>query len=356
MKILDRTLNFPNSHYKIHYTIQVEKDKIVSFSATTDLDNPYLKPTAENFDESNDYFSRHIFSSFDRHFSRILAIEKANHTQPPFVEDLSRVMVMEFQRIVAHLYFFATLAYNVGIPHLYRATFRDIDALYDLFKLFDTKPLSDFIQVGGIRHDLPTRAIEAINVFIRQFSLKIQYYEHVLNTDPIFIHRSAKVGTISPEQARMFDLSGANLRASGISNDARKTIPYSIYQSLDFNVPTGKGLKGSVGDSWDRCYVRLKEIHESCRIISQALIQISRDQSHATEKSDIQYANSPVEVTVESPSGELFCQINADGFVTYKPPHLKISVINDIITGQSISDIDMILASLSIFTDGESVL
>jgi NADH:ubiquinone oxidoreductase subunit D len=356
MKILDRTLNFPNSHYKIHYTVQVEKDKIISLSSCNDPDNLYLKPTSDFTQVTNDYFSEHIFSSSDRHFVHALAIEKANQIQVPLVEDFARIVITEFQRIVAHLYFFATLAYNVGIPRLYHSSFGDIDTLHDLFRLFNSQPLSDFIQVGGIQHDFPTHAIEAINVFLRQFSRKIKYYENVINTDPIFIHRSANVGTITPESVTKFGLSGANLRASGIPNDVRKTNPYSAYHSLDFDVPTGKGLKGSVGDSWDRSYVRLKEIHESCRIISQALMQISRNQSVIAKKSEILSANSPIITTVESPGGELICKIDASGSITYVQPHLNVSAINEIVTGQSISDIDMILASLNIFTNGEAIL
>ncbi|MFA4838970.1 MAG: hypothetical protein WC703_05795 [Candidatus Neomarinimicrobiota bacterium] len=355
MKILDRTLNFPSSHYKIHYTVQIEKDKIVGLSAGNDSDSSYLKPTIEITDDSNDYFSQHIFSSSDRHFCRALAIEKTNQIQTPLVEDLARVVVVEFQRIVAHLYFFATLAYNVGIPRLYHASFRDIDTLHDLFHLIDPQ-LYDFIQIGGIRHDFPTRAIETINVFIRQFSQKIRYYENVLNTDPIFIHRSANVGTISPESVKTLDLTGANLRASGISNDVRKANPYSAYRSLDFDVPIGKGLKGSVGDSWDRCYVRLKEIHESCRIVSQAIMQISRDQSHVTEKSEVESLNCPIDIAVESPGGELVCRIDTNNSATFNQPCLAVSAVNDIVTGQSISDIDMVLASLNIFTNGEAIL
>ena len=38
--------------------------------------------------------------------------------------------------------------------------------------------------------------------------------------------------------------------ASGVNWDLRKDNPYSVYSKLDFNVPIGKGIKGTVGDSW----------------------------------------------------------------------------------------------------------
>jgi NADH:ubiquinone oxidoreductase subunit D len=56
------------------------------------------------------------------------------------------------------------------------------------------------------------------------------------------------------------------LRGSGIAWDLRKTQPYEIYNSLEFNVPVGVN-----GDCYDRYLVRVEEMRQSISLIRQAL-------------------------------------------------------------------------------------
>lgn len=63
----------------------------------------------------------------------------------------------------------------------------------------------------------------------------------------------------------------------------KKDDTYSIYDRFDFDIPIGTGAMGSVGDCWDRYYVRVREIEESIKIIRQALDGMPRDGDvHAT--------------------------------------------------------------------------
>ena len=50
-----------------------------------------------------------------------------------------------------------------------------------------------------------------------------------------------------------------------------------MYDRLDFEVPIGLGIKGTVGDSWDRYYVRLQEIRQSINIVRQAIDKLPKD-------------------------------------------------------------------------------
>jgi NADH:ubiquinone oxidoreductase subunit D len=56
------------------------------------------------------------------------------------------------------------------------------------------------------------------------------------------------------------------LRGSGVSFDLRKTEPYEIYNSLDFQVPIGIR-----GDCYDRYLIRIEEMRQSLNIIEQCL-------------------------------------------------------------------------------------
>ena len=59
---------------------------------------------------------------------------------------------------------------------------------------------------------------------------------------------------------------GPNLRASGIPYDVRKDHPYSGYDQWQFDIPVGQR-----GDVFDRYLVRLEEMRQSLRIVTQAI-------------------------------------------------------------------------------------
>jgi NADH-quinone oxidoreductase subunit D len=88
------------------------------------------------------------------------------------------------------------------------------------------------------------------------------------------VKRLANVAVITAEEAKDWGLVGPNLRASGVKWDLRKEDAYSVYPELEFDIPVGKGKFGTVGDSWDRFYVRVEECRESAKILRQALDKI----------------------------------------------------------------------------------
>jgi NADH-quinone oxidoreductase subunit D len=65
------------------------------------------------------------------------------------------------------------------------------------------------------------------------------------------------------------------LRASGLAWDLRRppnpTDAYSVYPELEFEVPIGLGLAGTVGDCWDRYWVRVQEMRQSLHMVEQCV-------------------------------------------------------------------------------------
>ena len=68
---------------------------------------------------------------------------------------------------------------------------------------------------------------------------------------------------------------GPVLRGSGVKWDLRRDVPYLWpYDELEFDVPVGEGTHGTLGDCWDRYWVRMREMMESVRIIRQACARV----------------------------------------------------------------------------------
>ena len=75
-------------------------------------------------------------------------------------------------------------------------------------------------------------------------------------------HRSHPAG----DGDRATDARGPTLHASGVAMDPRKDEPYAKYGEVEFDVPIGRN-----GDSYDRLWVLVQRMHESCAIIEQCM-------------------------------------------------------------------------------------
>ena len=173
----------------------------------------------------------------------------------------------------------------------------------------------------------------------------------------IFVKRLANVGVCSPELAISYDLTGPNLRGSGVARDLRKDAPYSGYQGYEFEVAVGRGQHGPLGSCYDRNWVRVVEMRESSKIVHQAL-----DRLEKMEKTDV---HEKVPKRVKPPKGEVYCRSEAPrgqlGFYLVSdaginPYRLKVkspcftamSVFHHLARGMMIADVIALIGSLDI--------
>jgi NADH-quinone oxidoreductase subunit D len=151
-----------------------------------------------------------------------------------------------------------------------------------------------------------------------------------------------------------YGVSGPMLRASGVKYDIRKNDPYSIYNRFDFDIPVGQGLQGTVGDTWDRYWVKVLEIEESLKIVEQAIEQIPEGDVKAAIPKKIKPPVGTAYGRVENPRGELGFFVVSDGGnnpfrVKVRPPSFcNLSVINEICKNNLVSDVVAILGSTDI--------
>ena len=182
------------------------------------------------------------------------------------------MLAAELQRIASHLVSFGTYGLDMGAftPFLY--AFREREYVLDLFEqLCGARLTLSYINVGGVTWDLPPNFLDKVTEFLDYFEPKIDEYDRLLSGNHIFVKRTANVGVVTRELAVGYALSGPMIRGSGIPMDLRRDRPYSVYDQLDFDVCVGTGQRGTLGDCWDRYWVKMLELRQCVRLCRQCV-------------------------------------------------------------------------------------
>ncbi len=218
----------------------------------------------------------------------VLAVERALGWEGqlhPRIEYL-RVLGAELNRIASHLLAIGTYAIDLGATTGFLWAFRDREYILQLLEWWSgARMLYNLFWVGGVAFDLPPDFLEKLQEFLPHLEKGVEQIKRLLLDNRIFIERTAGVGVIPLEVAVAYGASGPVLRGSGLAWDLRRVYPYSVYNELEFEVPFGEGRMGVRGDSWDRTYVRYREIEESIRILRQ-VIEILQKRYPAGESFD----------------------------------------------------------------------
>jgi NADH-quinone oxidoreductase subunit D len=208
--------------------------------------------------------------------------------------------------------------------------------------------------IGGVSHDLHPDFIRLTKEFIKDFRPNLKELNDLLTFNQIFIDRTANVGILPADTAINYGITGPNLRASGIKWDLRINDPYSIYDRFDFEIPIGKGEYGTVGDCWDRYYMRMLEMEESLKIVEQALDQIPDGDVSSAIPKRVKPPAGQIYSRVENPRGELGYFIISDGSVNptrvkvRAPSFVNMEIFGELCKGHMIADVVAILGSIDI--------
>ena len=285
----------------------------------------------------------------------VITVEKMLKIRVPERVEYIRVIMAEFSRIVSHLIAIGTYGMDIGAftPFLY--CMRDREHVLDIIEeTCGARLLYNYMWVGGLSHDVKPNFQEKTRAFCTYFKPKIKELNDLLSYNKIFIERTANVGVLPADVAVNYGVSGPVLRGSGLKFDLRKNDPYSIYDRFDFDIPVGKGLKGTVGDCWDRYMVRVGEMEQSVRIIEQAVEQLPEGDVQSALPKRIRPEAGDVYVRTETPKGELGYYVVSDGSATpfrvkVRPPcFVNLAALPAMSRGAMISDVVAILGSIDI--------
>ena len=278
-----------------------------------------------------------------------------------------RVLVSELNRIASHFVALGTYGLDIGAFTPFLWMMRDREHILRMLEwVSGARMLYNYIWVGGLFYDLPVGFEEQTKAFVTYLKPKLKEVETILVSNKIFVERTANVGILDRDLAINYGITGPILRGSGLRFDLRKVDGYSVYPELNFEVPVGEGFQGTVGDCWDRTWVRYRECWESVRIIEQCVEKLLGDHKRTREfnpralvPKKIRPKAQDLYVRAENPKGELGFFFRADGRADQPfrckargPSFSNLSVLSEISKNCMLGDLFAIVGSLD-FVMGE---
>ena len=379
------TLNFGPQHPATHTTLRIvlklDGERVVD--AVPDIG--YLHSGFEKIGEHLDY-NQYVTVTDRMNYISPMANNVAWHNSVETLLGIEltprckyiRVIISELARISDHLLSVGAMGLDTGAFTFFLYAFYQRERIYDIFEtLCGARFTNSYTRVGGAFHDMTPLVIEKVRAFIKEFPKTVDDMERLLNRNRIFVDRTKGVGLLSREEAIRRSCSGPVARASGVTRDLRKDEPYLAYEDFNFHV-----CCAHAGDCFARYYVRMAELSESLRIVTQAIENLppgpvdvsvgnrtvlpSKQQVYQTIEGTITHfelvmANRGFEVpheesyaAIEAPNGELGFYLVGDGSnVAYRarcrpPSFIHFATFPHLITGHTLSDVVAVLGSLNI--------
>jgi NADH-quinone oxidoreductase subunit D len=206
-------------------------------------------------------------SPFFNELAYCLSVERLLGIVAPPRARVIRVLVCELNRIASHLVWLATGALELGAVSVMLYGFREREVILDIFEAITGLRMNHaYIRIGGVIMDLPEQGPRMIRELLDMLPGRIDEYETLLSANPIWLERNVGVGRLSAEDALRFGVTGPMLRSAGVAFDLRKDVPYSGYETYDFDVPVR-----TEADAYARFAIRLDEMRQSLRIVEQAM-------------------------------------------------------------------------------------
>ena len=273
------------------------------------------------------------------------AVEAVADLEVPERAQYIRVVMAEVERLHSHILWAGIACELIGFHTLFMTCWSLREQVMDLLEAISGNRVNYAMNCpGGVNRDIskPAEVLEVVRSIAKVTSTALV---PVLTTDPTVAARCVGVGVLTREDAIAYGCVGPNARASGVTQDLRRTSPYEAYGKLEFDVPVLES-----GDVFARVVVRALEILESCKIIEQAIEGMPAGSYGGPNFPDIPAGAGCARI--EAPRGEVFYYIESDG--SDKPARVKVRTpsfatmhcVRPMSRGASLADMPLIQASI----------
>ncbi len=307
-----------------------------------------------------------------------LAIERLTGTEVPRRAQLIRVLFSEIGRILSHLLNVTTQAMDVGAltPPLWG--FEEREKLMIFYeRACGARLHAAYFRPGGVHQDLPPELLDDIDAWAAAFPKVLDDLEALLNENRVFKQRNVDIGVVTEQEILDWGFSGVMVRGSGLAWDLRRAQPYECYDEFEFRIPIGKN-----GDCYDRYLVRMAEMRESVRIITQATQKLrapdgqgdilSRGKITPPKRGEMKTSMEAlihhfklytegfhvpageVYAAVEAPKGEFGVYLVADGtnrpyrVKLRAPGYLHLQAMDHVAKGHQLADVAAIIGTMDV--------
>jgi len=239
----------------------------------------------------------------------INAVEKLLEIEIPERAKYLRVIQAELSRIQSHLLNLGFVAYSSGFDSIERIIWGDREKILFLLDALCGSRIYQLYNIpGGVQSDISDEFIENVTDTISYIRTRLKTIDDLFMKNPIFRKRSISIGKISHDIAIESDITGPNIRASGVKFDIRKATPYAAYDKLHFDVPTFDH-----GDIYHRVLVRRQEIESSLNLVEESMKKLPDGPYKMKFKPMDKVPKGEAISFVESARGELCFHIVSDG-------------------------------------------
>ncbi len=268
--ILNMGPQHPSTHGVLRLVLEIEGENVIRIMP----DIGYLHTGIEKTCEAK--FYQQVVVLTDRidylcpltnNLCYVLAVEKLLGLEIPERAQWLRVLLNELTRINSHLIWLGTHALDIGAMSVFLYCFREREDVLRIFEMVSgQRMMTSYFRIGGLALEPPLGFFDRVKKFADSFPKRVDEYEELLTSNPIWVERTKGVAYISQEDAIALGATGPTLRASGVDFDLRRDIPYSSYDKFQFEVPVSTD-----SDVFARYILRVREMRESNKIVQQAL-------------------------------------------------------------------------------------
>ena len=292
-----------------------------------------------------DYLSSHI-----NNHACALTVEKGLQLEIPPRAQVIRVLMDELTRIASHELWWGAMAMDLGAFTPFFYAFRERETITDIMEeTCGARLTMNYMVPGGVMYDIHPNFQRRVKDFITLFKSKIDEYNDLVTGNIIFQNRMKGVGKLSAEDAISFGCTGPVARGSGVRSDIRKLFPYEVYDKLEFDE-----ILETEGDSFARYMVRIREMHQSVRIIEQLIDNIPEGDFQAKTKAVLKLPKGEFYTRVETARGELGVYIVSEGGTTpYRikfrsPGFSNLSALEHMVVGSKLGDLMATMGTLDL--------
>ncbi len=284
----------------------------------------------------------------------ILSVEKLCQIVPSPRGVWLRMIASELQRIASHFVATGFLLQDLGAlgtPLIY--CMRERENILDLFEMLcGARITNSYLRPGGVFMDAPDVFWPALDRSLGDIEKSIDEIEEYLSGNEIVFSRTKGTAILSSESLVNASITGPMLRASGVDWDLRHRNPYDYYSEINF-----KRILHTASDNYARYWIRVQEMRESLKIISQCIKNIEPGPVRPSFD-DVPRLIRPEPgdsyAAIEGSKGELgFYLVSDGGIAPYRmhvraPSLINLTLLREMLVGELFGDLFVIFGSVDL--------